>query len=121
MEGVNSRNTTGIYYNVNPTRKLNLNGSFYHQGGHDKFGKSIDANLASITATYQMGRKLYLGTGVDYLSGTDETKEVTNNNQFDPLYGTPHKFWGYMDYFYVASPFGEQGLLNYFFKTKYVA
>jgi hypothetical protein len=121
LEGVNSRNTTGIYYNVNPTRKLNLNGSFYHQGGHDKFGKSIDANLASITATYQMGRKLYLGTGVDYLSGTDETKEATNNNQFDPLYGTPHKFWGYMDYFYVASPFGEQGLLNYFFKTKYVA
>jgi hypothetical protein len=121
-EGVNSRNTTGIYYNINPTRKLNLNGSFYHQGGRDKVGKSIDANLASITATYQTGRKLFLGVGVDYLSGTDEADEAgSTNSQFDPLYGTPHKFWGYMDYFFVASPFGEQGLLNYFFKTKYVA
>jgi hypothetical protein len=122
LEGINSRNTTGIYYNVNPTRKLNLNGSIYHQGGKDRFGKSLDANLASITATYQTGRKLFLGVGVDYLSGTDEDKEAgTTSNQFDPLYGTPHKFWGYMDFFYVASSFGEQGLLNYFFKTKYVA
>lgn len=122
LEGVNSRNTTGIYYNINPTRKLNLNGSFYHQGGRDKFGKSLDANLASITATYQTGRKLFLGAGVDYLSGTDEADEAGNtNNQFDPLYGTPHKFWGYMDFFYVASGFGEQGLLNYYFKTKYAA
>lgn len=120
-QGVNARTTTGLYYNVNPTRKLNLNGSFYYQGGHDKLGKSIDAKLGSITATYQVSRKLFIGPGVDYLSGTDGTKVATKNNQFDPLYGTPHKFWGSMDYFYVASPFGAQGLLNYFFKTKYLA
>jgi hypothetical protein len=106
---------------VNPTRKLNLNGSFYYQGGHDKFGKTISAKLGSLTATYQVGRKLFLGVGADYLSGTDGTKAATQNNQFDPLYGTPHKFWGYMDYFYVASPFGAQGLVNYFAKAKYNA
>ena len=121
IEGVNARTTTGIYYNVNPTRKLNLNGSFYYQGGHDKFGKTISAKLGSLTATYQVGRKLFLGVGADYLSGTDGTKAATQNNQFDPLYGTPHKFWGYMDYFYVASPFGAQGLVNYFAKAKYNA
>jgi hypothetical protein len=121
IEGVNSRTTTGIYYNVNPTRKLNLNGSFYYQGGHDKVGKTISAKLGSLTATYQFGRKLFLGAGADYLSGTDGTTVATQNNQFDPLYGTPHKFWGTMDYFYVASPFGAQGLLNYFVKAKYVA
>ncbi len=121
IEGVNARTTTGFYYNLNPTRKLNLNGSAYYQGGKDKFGKTISAQLASLTATYQVGRKLSLGAGADYLSGTDESKEATNNNQFDPLYGTPHKFWGYMDYFYVASQFGQQGLLNYFVKAKYNA
>lgn len=120
-QGVNSRTTTGFYYNLNPTRKLNLNGNLYHQGGKDKMGTKISANQASLTATYQVGRKLFLGIGADYLSGTDENKEATQNNLFDPLYGTPHKFWGYMDYFYVASGFGQQGLLNYFFKTKYVA
>lgn len=121
IEGVNARTTTGFYYNLNPTRKLNLNGSAYYQGGKDKFGKTISAQLASLTATYQVGRKLSLGAGADYLSGTDESKEATNNNQFDPLYGTPHKFWGYMDYFYVANGFGQQGLFNYFVKAKYNA
>ncbi len=121
IEGVNARTTTGIYYNVNPTRKLNLNGSFYYQGGKDKLGKTISARLGSLTATYQVNRKLYLGAGADYLSGTDGTTAASQNNQFDPLYGTPHKFWGYMDYFYVASPFGAQGLFNYFVKAKYAA
>ncbi len=120
IQGVNARTTTGIYYNVNPTRKLNLNGSFYYQGGHDKVGKTISARLGSLTATYLVNRKLYLGAGADFLSGTNATG-ATQNNQFDPLYGTPHKFWGTMDYFYVASGFGSQGLLNYYLKAKYLA
>lgn len=120
-ESVWSRNTSGVYFNVMPTRKLNLTGSAYYQGGHDKDGKSISAKMASITATYQAGRKLFIGPGVDFLSGNDGTKTATQNNRFDPLYGTPHKFWGAMDYFYVASPFGSQGLLDYFFKIKYNA
>ncbi|MFV5697850.1 alginate export family protein [Flavobacterium sp. ZT3R17] len=121
-EGVWSRNTAGFYFNTNPTRKINLTGSVYHQGGHDKDGRSISANLASITSTLQVGRKLFVGPGIDYLSGDDGTKAVTattDNNRFDPLYGTPHKFWGSMDYFYAANGFGKQGLLNYFFKAKY--
>lgn len=123
-EGVWSRNTTGFYFNTNPTRKINLTGSVYHQGGKDKDGRSISANLASVTSTLQVGRKLFVGPGIDYLSGTDGTKAVTatsESNLFDPLYGTPHKFWGSMDYFYAANGFGKQGLLNYFFKVKYNA
>jgi hypothetical protein len=117
--GVWSRNTTGIYFNTTIKRQLNLTGSIYHQGGHDKDGVKVNANLFSITSTLQLGRKWFVGPGVDYLSGNDGTQAATENNRFDPLYGTPHKFWGYMDYFYVASPFGNQGLLNYFFKAKY--
>lgn len=122
--GVWSRSTTGLYYNVNIARKLNLMGSYYYQGGHDKDGRSLSSNLASITSTLQLGRKLFVGPGIDYLSGTDGTKAVTatsESNLFDPLYGTPHKFWGSMDYFYAANGFGKQGLLNYFLKAKYNA
>lgn len=121
-QGIWTRNTTGFYYNVNATRKLKFEGSVYHQFGHDKNGRSLNSNLASITSTLQVGRKLFVGPGIDYLSGTDGTKAVTatsESNQFDPLYGTPHKFWGYMDYFYASSGFGSQGLLNYFLKAKY--
>jgi hypothetical protein len=117
--GVWSRNTVGIYFNTTIKRQLNLTGSIYHQGGHDKDGLKVNANLFSITSSLQLGRKWFVGPGVDYLSGDDGTQTATENNRFDPLYGTPHKFWGYMDYFYVASPFGKQGLLNYFFKAKY--
>lgn len=121
-EGVWSRNTSGLYFNSTITRKLNLTGSLYHQGGYDKDGRALSANLASLTSTLQVGRKLFVGPGIDYLSGDDGTKTVTattDNNRFDPLYGTPHKFWGGMDYFYAANGFGKQGLLNYFFKAKY--
>jgi Alginate export len=122
--GVWTRNTIGAYCSTNITRKLNLTGSLYHQGGHDKDGRSINANAASLAGTYQIGRKLFVGPGVDYLSGDDGIDVFTptsDTKRFDPLYGTPHKFWGYMDYFYVASPFGRNGLLNYFFKAKYNA
>jgi hypothetical protein len=123
-QGVWSRNTIGFYFNSTIARKLNLLGSVYHQSGADKDGRTLNANLASITSTLQVGRKLFIGPGIDYLSGTDGTKTVTatsTSTLFDPLYGTPHKFWGAMDYFYAASPFGKQGLLNYFFKAKYNA
>ena len=123
-KGVWSRNTTGVYYNMNISRKINLMGSYYHQFGDDKDGRSLSSDLASITSTVQVGRKLFIGPGVDYLSGTDGTKAVTatsKSNLFDPLYGTPHKFWGGMDYFYTANGFGKQGLLNYFLKAKYNA
>jgi hypothetical protein len=124
VQGVWSRTTTGLYYNANLTRKINLTGSYYYQGGRNKDGRILSANLASITSTVQVSRKLFVGPGVDYLSGTDGTKAVTTDsrsNLFDPLYGTPHKFWGGMDYFYAANGFGSQGLLNYFFKAKYNA
>jgi hypothetical protein len=121
-QGIWTRNTTGFYYNVNANRKLKFEGSVYHQFGHDKNGRSLSSNLASVTLTLQVRRKLFIGPGIDYLSGNDGTEAVTatsTNNQFDPLYGTPHKFWGNMDYFYASSGFGAQGLLNYFLKAKY--
>lgn len=31
------------------------------------------------------------------------------NKAFDPLYGTNHKFYGFMDYFYVGNGHGQNG------------
>ncbi|MDZ7608893.1 MAG: hypothetical protein U5K79_25710 [Cyclobacteriaceae bacterium] len=33
----------------------------------------------------------------------------TNDKSFNPLYGTNHKFYGYMDYFYVGNSHGQVG------------
>lgn len=122
VRGEWSRYTTGAYINATILKKLNVIANGYYQGGKDKTGRAVEAYLASVTTSLQLGRKLYIGPGFDYLTGDDGTALVTKtspSHRFDPLYGTPHKFWGYMDYFYVASPFGAQGLMNSFFKIKY--
>ena len=124
VRGEWSRLTMGAYLNATIMRKLSVTTSAYYQGGQDKDGRDMNAILASVTLSYQVGRKLSMGPGIDYLSGDDGTQKVTTdtkNQRFDPLYGTPHKFWGYMDFFYAGSGFGKQGLINYFFKTKYKA
>ncbi len=119
--GVWSRYTTGVYLDATIKRKLNIIASYYHQGGQDKDGVNMSAEMASVTTSMQLGRKLFVGPGFDYLSGDNGTRANSVNSRFDPLYGTPHKFWGYMDYFYVASGFGKQGLVDLFFKIKYNA
>jgi len=117
--GVWSRITTGGYINATILRKLLIVGSYYHQAGQDKDGLYLDANLASLTSSLQIGRKLFVGPGVDYMSGDNGTVANSVNHRFDPLYGTPHKFYGFMDYFYAANGSPKQGLLNYMFKIKY--
>lgn len=123
VRGVWSRYTNGAYINAVILKKLTVTGSAYYQTGKDKDGIRVEAGLLSITAIMQVGRKITMGGGMDYLSGNDGTKPAPGatsyTHRFDPLYGTPHKFWGFMDYFYVASPFGAQGLKNYFYKFKY--
>lgn len=80
---------------------IHINGSVYHQHGKDPLDASAAAWLASLEASRSFNL-LTLTAGADYLSGTkaDDTK----NRSFDPLYGTHHKFYGFMDYFYVGHP-----------------
>jgi hypothetical protein len=59
--------------------------------------------------------------GWDYLSGNDAFSTSTKNHRFDPLYGTPHKFWGYMDYFYAGTGSPTGGLNNPYLKLKYTS
>lgn len=116
--GVWSRFTTGAYLSTNAWKKLNLTASAYYQGGKDKDGKNMDAYLLSAYTLYPVNNYLSIGPGVDYTSGNSSTSTGSTNRQFDPLYGTPHKFWGTMDYFYVADGFGKNGLVDYYLKTR---
>lgn len=66
-----------------------------------------DAGATSISAAYFGGRVSYsvahaykptVGFGVDWLSGDDDTTD-DETKVFDTLFGTGHRFYGYMDYF----------------------
>jgi hypothetical protein len=100
-------------------KKLILNASAYYQDGTDKDGNSLSAYLLSAYSLYAATNKWSIGPGIDITSGNSTTGGI--NRQFDPLYGTPHKFWGAMDYFYVADGFGKNGVMDYYLKTRYKA
>jgi hypothetical protein len=56
--------------------------------------------------------------GFEILSGTDYD-ELDDNKSFTPLYGTNHKFNGFMDYFYVGNHIDNVGLTNIYAKVGY--
>lgn len=120
QKGVNSRITTGLLLNspLNKSKSLSLTAGFYYQAGKDRDGVDLSAYTSTLAATIAKGKFSYT-LGWDYVSGNDAFSTSTTNHRFDPLYGTPHKFWGYMDYFYVGTGSPAGGLSNLYFKIKY--
>ena len=57
--------------------------------------------MASATAAYAFNKTWGMVVSFDYLSGMK--KVVVNLRLLIPLYGTHHKFYGSMDYFYASA------------------
>jgi Alginate export len=109
-----SRATTGFYFS-NRIQQISVTASAYYQFGKSSSGQQLSTALFSGYLQYYFHTQLCAGIGIDYTSGGTHG---STSNVFDPLYGTPHKFWGLMDYYYVGSPFGTGGLVDYYLKTK---
>lgn len=107
-KGVNSRFTFGPYLQTKLGKSWNLTASAYMQQGKDKDGTDLSAYMYSVKGIYDVNNFISFGPGFDYTSGSGTGS--AKNKTFDPLYGTPHKFWGHMDYFYAANGFGKGGL-----------
>jgi hypothetical protein len=105
--------------------KLNLSGTYYYQTGKNPVKNSVSiktsAWMAAVKADYNFNKKIGIGIGSDYLSGNDISTSSTNISYFNPLYGTHHKFYGFMDYFYGSSSHKNVGLwdsyLNLYLNT----
>ena len=113
-----SRITSGFYVSAS-FKKLSITGSAYYQGGHYREGTSLNEYLLSFSTQYTFTPKFSFGPGIDITSGNNGSDPSRKYQRFDPLYGTPHKFWGYMDYFYVADGFGSNGLVDIYFKARH--
>jgi hypothetical protein len=118
-KGVFSRYTVGGNLFGTAMRKVSFAVSAFYQGGEFRDGTELSEYLLSASALYAVGRKFTVGPGVDYTSGNNGSDPSKKFQRFDPLYGTPHKFWGFMDYFYVADGFGANGLVDYYLKARY--
>ena len=91
----------------------NIGLSAYYQFGETNVGRKTSATLLSAVVDYKINKPSKIGFGIDYLSG-DNTNKPTQEatNIFNPLYGTHHKFYGIMDYFYTGNSHGNVGLLD---------
>lgn len=120
-KGTWSRFTIGGNLFGTAFKKLGFAFSAFYQGGEYREGTELNEYLLSASAMYAATKKFSIGPGIDVTSGNNGSDPSKKFQRFDPLYGTPHKFWGYMDYFYVADAFGPSGLVNYYLKTKFKA
>lgn len=94
--------TTGTFLTYTPGN-WTLNGSAYYQFGKRKTAPGetakVSAYMLGLKAAYKIDPKWSVTLLTDYLSGDPNSDKITT---FDPLYGTHHKFYGGMDYFYAS-------------------
>ena len=102
----------GGYLTYTP-RQWKVEGSYYRQTGHNEYEKRINAWMASGKVAYYPTDKVKLEMGYDYLSGDDYVPVPKPGSMgmpyhdvykgFNTVYGSHHKFFGVMDYFYESA------------------
>ncbi|WP_372775279.1 hypothetical protein [Mangrovibacterium sp.] len=92
---------------------VNFATNAYLQTGKSTSDIDISAYNLLLEASVKQGFTL----GFERLSGTSH--DDTKNKSFTPLYGTNHKFNGFMDYFYVGSHINNVGLDDFYLKYSF--
>ena len=91
--------------------KLSANAAAYFQTGKSS-NKDVSALYYSANIAYKVMSNFKMGVGVEVLSGKDQNDTDKEIKSFAPLFGTNHKFNGWMDYFYVKNHGGSVGLVD---------
>ena len=81
----------------------------YYQTGQRVKDVNKSAFMVAFNGNVKPVPILNIGVGIDYLSGNDGKGD--KDKAFDPLFGTHHKYYGSMDYFY-AQTWNKFGLIN---------
>ena len=83
----------------------------YLQTGKNNTGATKEGLSLGCMVGYKFLPSLSATMGIDYLSGNNTTDSPDKDKVFTPFSGTNHKFYGFMDYYYVSyTP--KVGLLN---------
>lgn len=130
MEGVFNQQMFGGYLLFHPD-KWEVDAAGYYQMGKEEHGLPIQAWMASGKVSFTASKQWKIYGGYDYLSGdTDfavppghyigmQRHEVIRG--FSLLYGSHHKFYGAMDFFYLSDYYGgfTPGLQNAYLGAKW--
>ncbi len=111
--------TLGLHLKRN-VNKFSVISNLYYQLGKDVSDNELRAYLLSLEAKYAATENLIVGLGGELQSGNDYGLPSNGKNEaFNPLYGTNHKFNGFMDYFYVGNHLNNVGLIDANVNIKY--
>jgi hypothetical protein len=91
--------------------KLVAHASFYAQTGVINTN-SISTGYFGTNLNYKATDRFLIGVGVEYLSGKDMNDTSSDVKSFNSLYGTNHKFNGWIDYFYIGNHAESVGLVD---------
>lgn len=105
----------GAFLDLHP-RNFSFQASYYRQMGSDENDLPINAWMTSAEAAWQMTPNLGLKTGYFHMSGDPYfyvppqgsfgMARKTQVCGFNPIFGSHHKFYGAMDFFYVSTYYG---------------
>ena len=102
--------TFGAHY-TGAADQWKFGGSLYFQTGKNLAGATKSAYMFALNAGYKFSDIFTLTAGLDYLSGNASDDTSGKDKRFIPFSGTNHKFYGFMDYYYVGfNP--SVGLMN---------
>lgn len=110
-EGTSNLQTFGTHLNYSKGSFGAAVNAFLQTGERQGSAKVSGAYLLGLDLTYKASSKVGLGAGIEIISGND-TETANQTEAFFPLYGTNHKFNGFMDYFYVGNHANSIGLFD---------
>lgn len=90
---------------------FNANAATYFQTGKS-LNSDVGSSYFSVNAGYKLNSEFSVGLGFEKLSGKDMNDASADIKSFAPLFGTNHKFNGWMDYFYVGNHANTVGLTD---------
>jgi len=110
--------TLGGIINYNP-EKIKSSLAFYYQTGKNQKNKNKSTFFIGADFSYLPIKNWTLGAGFQYLTGNDQVNPDDKDHEFAPLYGSGHKFNGWMDYFYAGKSHMGVGLLDIYIPVIY--
>lgn len=110
-DGVSNLQTLGGHFNYSKGRFGAALNAFFQTGERQNSVEVRSAYLLGLDLTYKATPKIGLGIGAEVISG-DKSDTAAPTEAFFPLYGTNHKFNGFMDYFYVGNHANSIGLFD---------
>ncbi len=109
-DGTSNLQTFGTHLDYKKGRFGAAANAFFQTGQRQGSIDVKGAYLLGLDLSFKASDKVGLGAGLEIISGNDA--DAGETGAFFPLYGTNHKFNGFMDYFYVGNHANSIGLFD---------